>query len=467
MALDTSTFLEKDTDTFAFNDAPVVPTALDALNKALAARGIDSTALDETQTAIITEAASHIDTLAATPIETAEDARELLGDGIDLKVVDDLRTTDGAKLNGVAMKDGTIIVDAALTGQQLRETLIEEVADAAFYEAFLTTSQGDFGAEVEARAEGTKDPVELASYVTEAQDDTVQTAFGEGEANNGINDPDRPIDDQLIASPWIRDFDRSNAFSGLEAAKLSLVTRSQPGATEQSFIDPITNFDARKINYSGIQGKYDLNGDGLADEYGNPSVYKNIESSDPQDPEKYITIRDVRATELTPTSETKQIIVGRGESGQVLVMRTGQTHTTETAIDWNATVGVELSASGKLFGLGLEASASFEGSAGGSVTTSKTFTVGREIRDEYRIPAGAYEEGTFVVYGFHAVKGDVEVLEQVDIYLNITNAKEGYKNGIKVDAFNIDTIEDHYLGIVATDYDVTKPPSVEGLFGIA
>lgn len=183
MALDTFKVLDDEQDHFNFHPTVDEATALNAMGNALAARGMNINALNQEQTSILTVAAYRIEALLEAQVESLEEAQTFLGDSVELISEDNLQSTDCLKLTGLATQDGKIVLDSALVGDTFRETLVEEMAELAFYAAFETTSKGDFGAEVEARIEGDATAEVLTQLSSDTEADTVQTAFGEGQAN--------------------------------------------------------------------------------------------------------------------------------------------------------------------------------------------------------------------------------------------------------------------------------------------
>lgn len=447
-------------DAFEFN---VEPTGVMAVfMSALEARGIDSATLTADQTKAFRDASDRIETVLNSDIGTMADAKDLLGDDVDLLSVDNLRTTDGAKLNGVATKDGQIVLDSALTGKTLRDTLVEEIGEAAFYKAFDAASKGDFGAEVEARVDGETNQAVLANFQSEIEADTVMTEYGEAQA--------RTLIQQLnILTDFKVDFDSANATwdrDGVIAANINLINSfdAPPAGTYNT---PVTNYDFRNIDYRTVNpaygtnnpGKYDLNNDGVGDEYSLTAVV--------DDPLQQFLIADIRPTDLSATSQSGRVYTGKGEVTKEWVLRTEETHSVDRDMDWNVKVGASLKMSGKLFGLGLEAQISVEGGVGATNSVGSKFRTANEVRDTYKIPAGAYEEGKLVSYGFHALSGDIDVYEQFDIYLKITNAQPGSFDAVRIDAYHPDTIKDHYLGLVSTDFDIANAPNPAQFLDIA
>ncbi|WP_147111527.1 hypothetical protein [Tateyamaria sp. syn59] len=140
------------------------------------------------------------------------------------------------------------------------------------------------------------------------------------------------------------------------------------------------------------------------------------------------------------------------------VLRAEDKHETTGEFNYNTTVSATLTAEKKILGIGASASVTTSVEAGGSFSTTNSFTVANEVRDTYTIPAGAYEPGTLVNYGFHMIVGDVDFVQHTLYIAEITNAANGARDFISFQGFNRETIKDHYAGLVVTDYDVNNAP---------
>ncbi|MBY5932826.1 hypothetical protein KUV51_07430 [Tateyamaria omphalii] len=447
------------TDEFQFNTTselfqlPTATTGQIALTQALLSRDIEVSELTDAQTETFSDFAELLDTASAADINTSDHVINLLGEDLDITFVEDFRTTDGQKLDGAATEHGRIFLDADLTGASLKATLVEEIAEAAFNEAFDSTSQGDFGAEVAARLSGKTDPAVLAAFSSETQDDTVQTEFGTAEAATSS-----PVSDQFTF-PFSQDIIGVNNLDGTYDHKLTTYGSGDLPPFERLDEPTLVTPGARQMNLSNIQGKYDLNGDGVLDQYAMRAAYADVE--------RPISVLGVTPTKLLPTSQSNSVLIGQGEASTTWVLRTEQRHETSAEFNWNSSVATTLEASGEFLGIGASASVTASVEAGGSVKSTNAFTVANEVRDTYTIPAGAYEPGTLVNYGFHMIVGDVDVVQHTLYILEITNAASGTEDFITFQGYNRDTIQDHYAGLVVTDYDVNNPPLGEDIIGLA
>ncbi|KIC48994.1 hypothetical protein [Tateyamaria sp. ANG-S1] len=415
-----------------------------ALSQALLSRDIDSSELTEAQSDILSDYADLLDTASAAELETKSDVIAQFGEQLDITFVEDFRTTDGQKLNGAATEDGQIILDADLTTAALKATLVEEIAEAAFKDAFDTTSQGDFGAEVAARLAGEADPAALAAFNSDAQNDTVETEFGTAEAAVS-----RPVD-AGIARALTRDISRSNDLDEVNNITFTSIAPEDYGG-DRFFREPLVTPTAAELDLSRIQGKYDLNGDGVLDQYAlravEPNAFMNLQ------------VIGQTPTKLIPTSQSNSILIGQGQASTTWVLRTEQSYETSSEFNWNSSIAVGLEASGEILGVGLSASLTATTEGGGSNRSTDKFTVANEVRETYTIPAGAYEPGTLVNYGFHMIVGDVDVAQNTFYDLEITNSRnEGVREFVGFEGFNRGIVQDHYVGLVMTDYDVNNPP---------
>ncbi|WP_152613026.1 hypothetical protein [Tateyamaria sp. ANG-S1] len=433
-------------DSFVFHaglqhDTPdTATTGQHALTQSLLARGTQDTDLTDAQTDTLAEFAELLDLAQAADIRTGTDALTLMGDALDMTLTQDLRATDGQKLDGIATHNGRIVLDADLSGAHLKATLIEEIAEQAFYQTFQDASDGDFGAEVVARLQGTADAAALAAYATAAENDTVQTAFGTAEASSRT--PAGP-EGNSFASALVF----PNGLIGYDKVETRL---DNPAPFERLDQPTLVNPGARDLDISGAQGRFDLNNDGVLDQYKMKAAYTNVNGD--------LRVLDVRPTKLIPTSESNSIVIGKGEASTTWVLRTEQAHTTASEYNWNVSVASTIEASGEFLGIGASASLTTTGGTGGSVTRTNSFTVVNEVRDTYTIPAGVYEEGTLVNYGFHIVTADVDILEYTLYILEITNAVEGFEDHVDFVGIGSGTLNDHYAGLVVTDYDINNRP---------
>ncbi|WP_223274911.1 hypothetical protein [Tateyamaria sp. syn59] len=433
--------LQNADDTFVFraglhHQTPDAATAgQHVLAQSLLARGINETDFTDAQTDTLAEFAELLDLAQAAVIATGADVVAALGDAVDVTFVEDFPATDGTKLDGAATEDGRIFLDANLTGASLQAILTEEVA---FCEAFATASQGDFDAEVVARLTGGTDTKALAPFMSE--NDTVQTEFGTAQA--GSRTP-AGSEGNAFASAIVF----PNGLIGYDRVQ----TRFDELAPIERLDEPnLVTLGARDLDISDAHCKFDLNNDGVLDQYKMKAAYANVNGD--------LRVLDVRPTKLIPTSESNSILIGQGEASTTWVLGEEQTHTTASEYNWNLSVASTIEASGEFLGIGASASLTTTGGTGGSVTRTNSFTVVNEVRDTYTIPAGAYEPGTLVNYGFHVVTADVDVLEYTLYILEITNAVEGSEDHVDFFGIGTGTLDDHYSGLVVTDYDINNRP---------
>ncbi|WP_299698947.1 hypothetical protein [uncultured Tateyamaria sp.] len=411
-----------------------------ALEQSLVARGVDTDALTEDQIGTLTNSAAWLDTAMSADLTTGQDAVALLGSELDITLVEDFRTTDGQKLNGAATEDGRIYLDANLREETLVDTLVEEIAEAAFYSAFDRASQGDFGAEVVARMSKAEDLPSLGRFVNPVEDDIVQTEFGAAQAAVQPSD--------FMTGPFGSDLIKANGLIGLT----DVTTKN--GVLENLNNTPLVTPKASDFDLESVQGKYDLNLDGVLDEYKMKAVYLARD----------VSVLEVTPTRLIPTSESKTVLIGKGEASTTWVLREEESHSTDVQFGFSSSVALELSASGEFLGIGASSSLTTTVETNESVTTSNSFTVANEVRDSYTIPAGAYEEGILVNYGFHMIVADVSVVEETQYLLEITNSENG-QDHVDFRAQDTGVVKDHYAGLVVTDYDVTDAPNGDEILG--
>ncbi|GGX57610.1 hypothetical protein GCM10007385_28150 [Tateyamaria omphalii] len=442
-------------DEFKFHPEPttLIPTqaadAAAAFDAALSVRKHDISELTEEQTENLSEAIGSINSIQTSNISTIEDAQALLGHSVDLNAVENLETADGAALAGLATKDGKIFVNDALTGEELRQTLIEELAEAAYYTTFGSASEGDFGAEIEARIHGRASDAELAALATSEQSDTVQTEFGEGQA--------RTIGEQLILDNRFASMvqDQTPQYNGG-----SVKVNSFASITGNIFYSDVSDTYYNDMNITNSQN-LDLNNDGIVDQY------KYVGFS----PWQGTTFREVTSTDvkkLVPTSKSTTALTGQGESSTTWVTRANETITTSEEFKWNDKLAINgsVKVGGTPFGVGVDITVGAEASteSGGGTKTERSFSVGNEVRETYTVDGGKYAPGTTVSYGMHAAIGDVNYFESLQHTYEITNAAAGSSKFVDIQSARNHRETDHLIDIVATDFNVANPP-IDELFG--
>ncbi|WP_152613111.1 hypothetical protein [Tateyamaria sp. ANG-S1] len=450
-------------DMFEFKTGPIASTT--AFDAALQARGIDTSTLTHAQNKAFVDAAMQIDKVLASDVSTVEEARDLLAFDADIEAVDNLSTLNGERLNGVATEDGKIILDSALTGQALRDTLIEELAESAFYEAFNRSSAGDFGAETEARIEGNASAEYLAQLSTDVTNDTVQTEFGNGQASS-IEKNYAYIFDLVMQDVQRELASQKNAFTDMLVAQGGQVMSGQGGQIMlqnlYSKVGLISYSETSGIDYSTSMkisntANLDLNGDGIAD------TYEYLGFS-PHFAAQSHTGTKLENVGFVPTSKSAKFLMGAGDSKTTWVAKKDETISTAETVSVNNKVELraDVSISGKVFGAGLELKlgASQSTDTGQSSTTTSAFSFGSEVRQEHTVTAGSYEKGTLISYGMHAVKGDLTYNEELTHSYKITNAAAGKANHFDVTQTAEVTQNDYLLDVVMTDYDVNNPPTI-------
>lgn len=248
--------------------------------------------------------------------------------------------------------------------------------------------------------------------------------------------------------------DKNPLFTDVIDIALGRTTFSDPRDGAGYYEPTAGGFDTSHINASGLS-RFDLNNDGRADQYALKLAKTSIN--------KEVEITKLAPTKLVPTSESGTVVVGKGDVSTTWVLRKEDTHSTAEAMTYNNEVGGKVSASGKLFGVGVSTEFHASHSFGGSTTKTDSFSVANEVRHTHSIPAGAYKEGTQVKYGYHILKGDVEVTEEVVSLFEITNAVRGTPNLLYVTGDTKSTLNDFALSLVSTDYDVNAQPDYSHL----
>lgn len=164
-------------------DAAYTPgLALQAFESGLESRDFDSADLSTSDWAVFKTAAAQISDILNSDVETTDDIVEMFGDDLNITVVDDFTSLDGTALNGAAIiGSNEIILNSNLEGEELRDVLVEELAETAYQQVFDDASSGDFGAETVAILSG-EDNEAVAAYSDALATDTVETEAGTAEA---------------------------------------------------------------------------------------------------------------------------------------------------------------------------------------------------------------------------------------------------------------------------------------------
>ncbi|MEJ6396036.1 hypothetical protein V8J82_22465 [Gymnodinialimonas sp. 2305UL16-5] len=429
-----------------------------SLKAAFEARGIESLELTQEQFEGLLRYSEALDEAQSREFASARDAADSFGDEFDIEIVDNLRADDGTKLNGAATTDGKVLLDSALSGQQLTDVLVEEIAEAAYYSMIGTASQGDFGAEVEARLDGVVDAGVLASFQSADSGDTVRTSYGEVQAN--VTNEEKGQAANLYGA-----LNQSHSLQDIKLANFGPFAKGFSNGKASDGDPTITGVDRSNVNISNLNNRFDLNNDGIKDTYKVFDVSRD-DTSNNWNGSSAITIGSITDVTLEPTSQSRTLVAGQGEPSTTWVLRKEDTYKASSEFNWSTEVEKSLKATGSFAGFSAEVGRSESSSSGGAVTTGRDFKVASEVRDTYKIPAGKYAEGTVVSYGFHVATGDIKVFEEYLVTMEITNARSGTKNVAEIQAFKEVVFDDHYLGLVLTDFDVANQQNAVDLLGI-
>lgn len=171
-----------------------------AMERAFAARGIDTSTFGAEAKSAITAGVAVLATVNDGSVTTIEDVIAATAGDVRFRFegVDDLKSLGGDRLHGVATLDGRVLLDAALEDDPvlLRAVASIEIGERIFQEVATAqasiglplptanpdgTSRGDFGNEFHGQLSGFPGSVVLSSF----ENDTVLTADGSvGEACN-------------------------------------------------------------------------------------------------------------------------------------------------------------------------------------------------------------------------------------------------------------------------------------------
>lgn len=438
------------TDTTTEEASTTLDAVEAAIEGALTARDISTDTLSVSQSDTFDMAADQIHTVLGSDIETSADVEELFGDTLNVRFVDDLTTTDGEALNGAAIL-GTdeIVLNSALEGQALRETLTEEIAETAFQKAFDTTSKGDFGAEVISRIQGQEDEDFLAVFSEQAETDTVQTDFGTAEADQTFTGFDNSVD--------VFNLVLETNFSGSEVNAVTEISEEQfdsslvdvraaaevTGQSEngQSLLG--TSADAyRNVMYDA--GAYDFDGDGDATD-GFRAVIVNADTSD--DGDLGIEVNSTSNARFTPIDElTSEWLVGEADFSYQVRLTEGTSYSTTSEFNWSTAIAAEVGFEGG----GFKAGGSVTNTVGGSISSTNEVTSSITTVETLTASADNYDTGTLVSVGAHAGLIDVNATDTYELYMAAYD-ESGAEAYFQVDISQTSDIEDYLLEIVQTD----------------
>lgn len=436
--------------------AEAVPTNLDPLAAALEGRGIDIAALSPDQRVELSTSEELISTLLSSQPGTTAELNALIGDGIDLQFVEDFRTTSGQKLNGAATEDGKVILDAGLSGADLVHVIIEEIAEATYYSVVGAASQGDFGAEVAYRANGGADVETIATFQSDLETDTVETDFGTAQASSLPYEVMGSTSQKALFQVSVDD--ALEQYQGIDQFDFDYMFIAEYGGTVQSGTwGSELGQRYENASVSDLNGKFDLNGDGLADEYNITGAW--AWSYDGPDVESAV-ITDVTAL----PGQTDLASGGNKTLTESFSYTKGQTFTTTDTYAVNASVSATLSTKGGIPGLGA-VEASVTGTVGftGSTAYSNTISATTSKTSTITVDSNQYDRGELFQYGNFLASGTVEASEEVTLFLEIANAKDGYGDTIHLVGDAHTTIDDYAFAIVKDDFSVTEGSDLIGL----
>ncbi|WP_299507925.1 hypothetical protein [uncultured Roseobacter sp.] len=412
-------------------------TSLDGFLAALDARDIEAGDLTAEQQTTFAESAMLVDAVDDLKIETVEDVEAIFGGKLDLEIVENFQSVDGTSLNGGATADGKIILDADLSGEELRSVLKEEIAEAAFYTAFNSASKGDFGAEVVARDRGVIKENSLAQF--QSENDTVVTEFGEVQAN------ETPQINQLMNGISIASTNGTpyntiadNGFSISEFQYNALA----PGSTLKSAFGQEA-FQA--LRWSPNQT--DLDGDGKTSSAIEWAIVDTSPAGD------VLSFSNSRLTPVAGLSD--RLAASQGDASNTWVAGEQQTYRTAKSFNWDASLSVGTNIGGNFFGLEAGAAIEISASVGAGAETTNEFKTIREVRRTYNVDGQDYAPGTNISYGWHAQLADADVRDGYAVYAKVSDA-DGVEGYVGFDVTQRGIINDYLSGIVATDVDATQ-----------
>lgn len=444
----------------------------DALHAALDSRDIAVTDIEDF--GAFKSATPLLQAVFESDIETSADVQGLFGDEFNVTFVDDLATTNGVALNGAAiLGSDEIVIDSALTGEDLRDTLIEEIAETAYQQAYDTTSIGDFGAEVLAILNGEEDKDVLAAFSKETASDTVETDYGTAEADTRS---------QVVALGELIEADNSSV-SVVRSTAVSdtsyetfypKILEAAAAAGENKYGETFFGELPSDVlaTLAETKGTLDFDGDGNE----TTSVSFALDNYGVTDDTKFSTL-DTGLVEIVDWSDDATVVplsgglasgtlVGTGgtaDARKVVSVSEGETYSTSEEFNWSTTT----TAKGEIFGLGLEVS----GTVGESVTETNEFTATTSVSDWYTVYQSDYEEGEVISYGQHAFFRDATIANQYAVWFELNDA-DGVEGHAVITFEDKNVVEDYLYTIAMYDTTVDElgtitPASTLGLDDIA
>ncbi len=430
------------TDEFQFHDAARGATehatlVSEVLHAALDSR--DITITDSEEAGAFKSAASLLQAVFESDIETRTDVAGLLGDELNVTFVDDFATTDGTALNGAAiLGSDEVIIDSALTGEELRDTLIEEIAETAYQQAYDSTSPGDFGAELLARLKGEDSEEALAEYSKDTEADTVETEFGTAEAMNdddlaqfvkNIEDANAGID--IYGAQF---FDRATYDKYYDASGAGSDDTLEKTFWGDEFLDALT--------LGG--GGFDFNDDGTP----SYSYYGFLNAAD--EPKGEVVSR-ASEYEYTPIQGLSDEFRYDGVTpGQLRIgwsYEENQTFTIAEEINYSESVEVDGQIGFKVANLEYSGGVSNTKVSGGSITESNTWSATTSANETYVADVENYPSDVPIYYGEHTVVADVNMQTRYDLWLMAVD-ENGYLDGIiQLDVSDTRVVEDYLVSI--------------------
>ncbi len=428
-----------------------IETIEDAFDDSLIARDISIDTLTLEQMATFVLAATQIDSVLNSDIETSADVTALLGDTVNVTFVDGLATTDGMALNGVAvLETDEILVDSGLEFEELRSTLAEEIAETAYQSAFGTASVGDFGEEVLARAEGAQDEDLFETLSTEAAEDTVITEYGQAEASvqEGWTLVSR-INDEYSDSFDIVGFEElsSNAYvSAVNEVYTAFETQEYTGddgiiSIDFALGDPMNMFgyDFQDIEDTVTTSDLDFDDDGKEATSVTIVVDNYVNSSYTFDSAENIIISPIAGL-------TGQVFTHEGVATVTHTATEGTIYTSSSSwtVSGDFTGAIGNPETGR--GVGFTVGASY------GQTTSNALLANETVTQAYAVNGSEYEENTNVTAGLFAEIADATYTNSYDLYIS-TSDEDGFENGstFRVSVSDQQTIDDHLIGVVLSE----------------
>jgi len=438
----------------------------DNFGSALHARG--HFYLTDRQVSVFDDASQIINHLSTLSDLNIFDVQSALEGKFEFQSINGLEATDGTKLNGAATENGLILIDASLQGDFLLSTVVEEIAEASYYESFGEASIGDFGAEVAYRRNGGDDASYLAELQSAYENDTVLTEWGQAQAAKtyaaGVHlheaSWDFPVDrGQMMNRGFKGEGPFGPYFDNADTATADFtqaVVRSYDEGLYRQYTGSTMGYDTRTIDLSGLNNAgLNLNNDRRGDLYNFVGTMKWDDFMSTPNPVSLAASN----YKVVPTSESQTILIGQGKVVSTWSVTEGNTYTTATNVNFSTSFTASVGFEGGLGDLAkVTASVSATVNSGVAITDTSAFSVTSNVSHVYEIAAGAYDPGTLVSYGFHMLTADITVTETVIAVARLTTAADPTYLFVPVE---VETeIEDFGLGLILTDYDVSTQPDL-------